>query len=161
MPKKVYRSKHYKSLVVPVVVNHKRIFCEFEGGMSRPKEQNGSYSTSNTAIQKALESVGSFNVQFFLEKEVLLENEIRLHGGTVASVKSKTEELEQKQQAAKAEEEELATGKEIKKIPGISAFQSVRSYLSKEFGVSLSDIPNKPAVLAKCKSLGVEFTDWK
>jgi hypothetical protein len=161
MPKKVYRSKHYKSLVITVVVDHRKIFCEFDGGTSRPKEINGSYSTTDIGIQRALESSGAFNVQFVLEKEILLENEIRINKDTVAAVKSKTEEVERKEESAKAEQLELATGKEMKKIEGISNFQSVRSYLNKEFDVSFSDLPNKPAVIAKCKALGVEFTDWK
>jgi hypothetical protein len=137
MPKKTYRAVFVKSLSIPVIINHKTVFCEFTGGMSSPRPINGSFTTTNKDIQKELEGSGSFGFRYKLESEELLPTEVMV-GKKVAEVKEK---------------ESDDTGH-------IRNFMSAKSYL-KEKGVPWGDMKTKTDVLNKAKELGITFSSWK
>lgn len=138
MPKKTYRATFVKSLSVPVVVNHRTIFCEFTGGISSPQPINGSFTTSDPEIQRQLESSGSFGFRYKLVSEELLPNEVTIKG-KVAEVKEKEPDDD---------------------TSHIKNFMSAKSYL-KEKGVPWNEMKTKKDVLAKANELGIVFSSWK
>lgn len=137
MPKKTYRAVFVKSLVVPVILNHQTVFCEFTGGMSSPIAINGSFTTTDSEVQRQLEASGSFGFRFKLISEELLPNEIKVKGKIAET-----------------------TGKETDNTSHIGNFMSAKSYL-KEKGVAWGDMKTKKDVLAKAKELGIVFSSWK
>lgn len=106
------------------------------------------YVTSNPKIQKALESLRSFNIDFYLEREELTQEE-------KDAIAAKSAPVEPKVEAAPAEEE-----KEVVDILDAQTFKNLvelRNAL-KEKGIDASQVTNVNAAEKLAKKNGYNYT---
>ena len=66
---KIYRSKFYMSLSVPLTIGGNKVCAEFKGGSVNPRIC-GCYVTMDGEVQQALESEPGFNRDYVLERMV-------------------------------------------------------------------------------------------
>ena len=110
------------------------------------------YVTSNPKIQKALESLRSFNIDFYLEREELTQEEKDAMAAQSAPVEPK---VEPKVEEAPAEEE-----KEVVDILDAQTFKNLvelRNAL-KEKGIDASQVTNVNAAEKLAKKNGYNYT---
>ena len=167
---KVYRLINYISFAFPLKVNGEKRFISFKHGVSNPR-LNGKYVSSDPDEQKALEESPAFNVQYKIEA---------VRGGE-AEATSKTEDnapeevlpTEPESSEADTPEAEVPVAEEPKAedeaepeaentlevIPAdeVAGVQDAKEYLVNHHDCNIEDLPNKQAVMAKAKELGIRF----
>lgn len=132
---KTYVSKYYLELHTEMVMPdgaRKRI--SFVGGRrgKGPRRINGRFTTADETLQKVIESQPSFGESYYLLK------------GNKKTKKTKE--------------------KPTTKVEGVSSVSEAKTFLADKengFDVKLSELPNKEAILAKARELGIEFTNLK
>lgn len=138
---KTYISKYYLQLHTEVELKKdgekvkRRI--DFTGGQRAPRRINGRFTTTDPEIQEAIEKHPSYGTKFTLMK------------GKKGAQKAKPKE---------PEGSEKVVNKDVTTVPEAKAFLTDSE---KEFGVKLSEIQNKEAILSKAKELNVEFPNLK
>lgn len=63
---KTYVSINSNHLIIPIYIDEITCVVEFKGGRTYPERVNGTFSTSNTKLQKALEADKEFNNSYRL-----------------------------------------------------------------------------------------------
>jgi hypothetical protein len=141
MTRKTYKTYRLKSLSIPFEINGKVIYVDFKGGCTA--SSTATYSTSNPAIQEALESLRSFGRDFYVERVVVLD------------------EAEPKQEAPKAaqntEKEEEKVVVDMLDAKTFKNLVELRNALQ-EKGLDVSQITNVKAAETLAKRNGYNYT---
>lgn len=151
MSTKTYRTRVLKGLALHIFIDGDvRTPVTFKRGCTLGS--TATYVTSNPKIQKALESLRSFNIDFYLEREELTQEEKDAMAAQSAPVEPK---IEPKVEAAPAEEE-----KEVVDILDAQTFKNLvelRNAL-KEKGIDASQVTNVNAAEKLAKKNGYNYT---
>lgn len=137
---KTYGIRGIVSKSVLLECKGKKVRIEFSGGsINTAGIRPAKYRTSDPDIQKAIES------------------DRRFKGIEVSQSAAETEEddCSEKDNENSGTEQVTETHVEAKN------FQQARNILASEYGVPISDMPNKDAVMSKAKQLGVTFENLK
>ena len=147
MATKTYRTRVLKGLALHIFIDGDvRTPVTFKRGCTLGS--TATYVTSNPKIQKALESLRSFNIDFYLEREELTQEE---KDAMIAKDEPKTVTVEQA-----PEEEE----KEVVDILDAQTFKNLvelRNAL-KDKGIDVSQITNVKAAENIAKKNGYNYT---
>ncbi len=121
-------------LSIPVMVCGELRRIRFENGTTHPYRKNGTFTTSDEELQKAMEADDAFGKQYTLKD-----------GGVVAEdkVEEKTETIINE------------------KVLGVDGFRAAQKWLVENKGVVLDDIKTKALLKEKCSELGVAFEDYE
>lgn len=139
---KTYRTRELKGLSLQVFVDGEvRTPIVFKSGCTLGS--TATYTTSNPKIQKALESLSSFGVTFYLEKETVV-GEIPAKAVTPVKV----------QEPAQEEEKEVV---DILDAQTFKNLVELRNAL-KDKGLDVSHITNVKAAEALAKKNGYNYT---
>lgn len=140
MATKIYNS-HFPEYGIYVKVDGKETPVSFTGGRTL-SNKGGSFRTDDEKVQEALEKHPMYNVRFKLT-------------GTVN---------------AKKQDDEKTLDKPVQNTSGngsatvvedVNNYQSAKSWLMKNKGVTSNDLSNADEVRAKAAELNVDFVNWK
>jgi hypothetical protein len=153
---KVYQSKSFTTYTAVLRIGDQVTDVTFNGGISMPFT-GGKFSTTDPAIQQALESREDFNKKFLI---------VYVSPQEPAPKKKAEQPQEVTTQQAVVDNGPTEGGEaEITPaggylVPGIDKFQTAKSWIAKNIeGVKHSDIPNKAAVKEVMRLHDITFPD--
>lgn len=141
MTRKTYKTHVLKSLCIPFKINDKDVYVVFKGGCTA--SSTATYTTSDPDVQEALESLIAFGRDYYVEKEVVLDE---------VAPKAKAPEV--------TPEPEKEEEKEVVDILDARTFKNLvelRNAL-KEKGIDVSTLTNVKVAEALAKKNGYNYT---
>lgn len=163
MPKKIYQSTVFMSLVTTVEVDGIGHVCEFKGGKYFPEKITGTYATSNVKIQKELEEHERFGGDFILIKTI---DEVLKPVVKAAEVKPVAEPVTEPVEVTptidpeKPEATEVTpTGEVI--VAEVKNGQDAKLYLNHNFEIPFSRLTNNQKIMEEAKIANLIFPNWK
>lgn len=142
---KTYRTRELKGLSLQVFINGDvRTPIVFKGGCTLGS--TATYTTSNQKIQKALESLSSFGTTFYLEKEVVTDEALK--------VAVKTEAPKEVQEPMPEEEKEVVDILDAKTFKNLVELRNALQ----DKGIDVSQITNVKAAESVAKKNGYNYT---
>lgn len=152
MVKKIYTTKSF-FYATYINVGEKKIRITFRGGSNEVRGLNGTYSTTDEAIQNAIESMPEFKNGFITIKKIYGEQKSN-------DTTAKTSITPTKQEQAKEEVAE-DTSAEMKQVPEANTKQKAARYLSAEYGFAYSDINTIEKIIKVGREHNVCFPNLK
>lgn len=145
---KTYRAVRNLELHTYIEVQGKQVYIPFTGGSLSPRVSNGTYSTNNPLIQKALESSPRYKRDFIcISASPIIEKKAQPQDQVIQD---------------EAQEEEAQGETELKAIEDITTVQDAKDFLARELaGVSKASLTNKTKVLEVAAQHGYDFPALK
>ena len=154
MTKKVYTTKSFYYATY-INVGGNKIRITFNGGSNMVRGMNGTYSTSDKAIQDTIESLPEFKNGFITIKRIYETTE-QGTTNTTAKVGTITTKEEQPKEAVV---EELPSDATI--VAEVNTVQKAARYLNAEYGVAFSAVNNKDKIIKVAREHNVCFPNLK
>lgn len=173
IPTHLYRLTQYMRLITTILVNGSPVSLNFDGGTYRPYKRNGSFSTADPDVIKAIESSGGYNLDF-----VRVSPKI----SPVTDIEQKSDKPQEDPPVIDTPEEETSAvipqtppvettpaapetpvpaAPQLTPVPGITSGQKARAYiLSKYEEVKSTDLRTNAAIKAIAEEKGITFPDW-
>ena len=141
MARKTYKTYRLKGLNIPLVIDGRNVYVDFKAGCSMTS--TATFTTSDTQIQDALETLKGFNRDYYIDRIVELEEEAP--------------------KAAKVETPEPAQTEEEKEVVDVLDAQTFKNLVElrnalQDKGIDVSQITNVKAAESVAKKNGYNYT---
>lgn len=136
-----YQLTRYKDFTTYLAIDGNLLSIEFTGGFIVPFKYNGTFSTTDNKIAKALEESPNYNSEYIkiTSLEVTQENSV-----TVTPINP------------------IDPGKELEPVLGITSGQKARAYLLSRFDeLKSSDLRTNDIIIEVALTKGITFPDWE
>ena len=153
---KRYQLLKVLSLATHFKVDENTVTVRFMNGIRTPELIRGRFTTDDPKLQKAIEESKGFNVDYFLENEVMPEiEEVKADVPMTKVIKEPAEKP-----AKKEKEKEVVEATAGTDYPEILTVRDAREKLIELYPDELKpkDLPNKIAVLARSKEKNITFS---
>ena len=153
---KRYQLLKVLSLATHFKVDDNTVTVRFMNGIRTPELIRGRFTTDDPNLQKAIEESKGFNVDYFLENEVMPEiEEVKADVPMTKVIKEPAEKP-----AKKEKEKEVVEATAGTDYPEILTVRDAREKLIELYPDELKpkDLPNKIAVLARSKEKNITFS---
>lgn len=166
MTTKTYQSNEAMRLVLTVEINGGiPVECDFKGGKYFPYRENGTYRTSNKAIQEALEAHERYPGDFRLTKTI---EEVKEPVKVPEPVKEVVPVITETTKETTVEETKVivpepprATADGTILVSEVNNSQEAKLYLNRNFDVPFSRLKNTEMVMKETKLANLSFPNWK
>jgi len=161
MPKKIYQSTLFMTLITAVEVDEVGYTIEFRGGKYFPEKVFGTYATSNVKVQKALEAHERYGSDFVLIRTI--EDVKPVATEPVKELVKPVEPVADVLPTIDVETPEpttiTPTGEVL--VNEVKNSQDAKLYLNKHFDVPFSRLKNVEMVVKESKIANLLFPNWK
>jgi len=186
MPLKVYETIGTLNRFMTAMIDGREVPVQFINGTRSPRLIRGHYSTGNKKIQKWLEESDGFNVRYRLTRSIPIPGETQIievedgepilppHADDDKATGEKTPNvpddvddiaaIEKPKEVDKGVHEDVHEEKTEVIVVGdeVPNGQQARNYLLHNYkDLTFRDLKNNDMIIAKAKSLGVQFTSWE
>ncbi len=127
-------------LVIRVIVDGVSQSITFRGGIASPRRINGSFATSDAAMQAAIEKHPFYKKKYELVKTINMSPK-----PAPAKVVEKVPEIEKP-------EPYVSKAKNA---------QEARQELNRKFSIKLGELKNSAAILDKAEDFNIVYPDWE
>lgn len=177
IPTHLYRLTQYMRLITTILVNGSPVSLNFDGGTYRPYKRNGSFSTADPDVIKAIESSGGYNLDFVRvspkispvtdieQKPDTPQEDTPVNPPVIDTPEEETSAVIPQtlpvETATAAPETPAPAATQLTPVPGITSGQKARAYiLSKYEEVKSTDLRTNAAIKAIAEEKGITFPDW-